>query len=255
MFIALTLLYLFSQVVLFSFLAYQRLDGAWIVAASASSLIVYIAIGRTKYYRVGVYAFLLQLCAVIVMATDMNKGLLTNAITAPVWLGMIPLMSALILTVPETLLMLAVSASCYISIANHAPNSEIKSALVVQFANFLVASILVLVGSAMRARTERALEAERAKSAKAAQLASLGALAGRMAHELNSPLAAVALLAELEHERNLTLPDRSQDLAAWSQIQVLASNMAGAVSKIRTLTSKNAPVDDIVSSIEARHNL
>jgi two-component system sensor histidine kinase RegB len=110
--------------------------------------------------------------------------------------------------------------------------------------NFLVAAVLIVffVGRTARLlrRRDRELAAMREEALRDQQLVALGTLAAGTAHELNTPLATLALLVE---ELEDTLPDRSAEpcLAAMNeQIETISRRLTELARNVGAERSERA---------------
>lgn len=156
-------------------------------------------ISYTRYYAWAVVLVALDPIFGVPHFVHSDNGSIYALISAPIWLVSGPFVSGLVLRPAVTAAFVLGTAASFVIIALRVP-PEYHQAVASQFIAVLCSSTLALIGNVIRVRSARKIQDERAKVLHSAKLASLGEMAAGVAHELNSPLAAVMLNLEVMRE-------------------------------------------------------
>ena len=163
-------------------------------AALALNFLAY-GISRTRHYKIGAMIVILES---LVMIPTMVAKIVSLEVLAvvPTWLVLGPMLSSLVLTSRATLLTTIGTAVALTFIGFISDRSMLSMTSGTIFF-VLATSIIMLLGAYLREKTDQLLQQERAKVIQVSKLSALGEMAGGVAHEINTPLAAIMLNAEM----------------------------------------------------------
>ncbi len=164
---------------------------ATLVMVNVGNLVGY-AISRTKYFKLGAYLVLLEPMFGIPNFMLSHPESVVGQVGNPINLGLAPLISSLALSFRETLLILFLTALTFAYMFLHIQPAYMSTLAMVGF-GVLATSSFGLFSGYVNEKNQAELMRERAKLHHAAKLASIGEMAAGVAHELNTPLAAIVL--------------------------------------------------------------
>ena len=197
-----------------------------LIGASVLNFLAYL-FSRGKFYQTGVAIIIIEPMIDITMGV-VGAPTLTSVLAGPVWLGLGPLISSLVLSSRLTAITIAATIVPFAIIATHIP-PELRGSLYVEFIFTIGISLLALIGAKMRDRADRALELERSKSQQISKLTAIGEIAGGIAHEINTPLSLIQLRAEYMLE---SLSDGSMDKEAFSHGLISVNDTVKRIANI-----------------------
>lgn len=119
----------------------------------------------------------------------------------------------------------------------------------------LVALFVTRIGAALRLR-ERALARAREQALEADQMLALGTLAAGTAHELGSPLATIAVIAQHLKHRCARQPELEQPLETLrrqvDRCKEILARLAADAGQAQALGGREAPVDEYLGAVLER---
>jgi len=177
--------------------------------------IVAYLLARTKYFQIGTAIVIIE-ALLVIPYTVISTGTLESIASGPIWLGLGTLIGSLVLPFRYMLLVIVGTAASFGVIGFHIDPSFMPI-VAGQLLFTLVLSFLALVGTHIRDRGDKLLEAERAKVIQISKLSALGEMAAGIAHEINTPLGAIVLNAQMIERINSRLHDPNSDIAKRAQ--------------------------------------
>ena len=191
-------------------------------------------ISRTRYYPWAVVLIVLDPIFGVPHFVSASHGSIYVLISAPIWMSSGPFVSSLVFRPAITALFVAATSISFAVIWAGVP-AEYHMAVASQFLAILCTSALALIGNVIRERNAREIQSERAKVLHSSKLASLGEMAAGVAHELNSPLAAVMLNLEVLRERvRLGQPNSEAMEARFESALQVVERMGQIIKGLRT---------------------
>ena len=201
----------------------------------AAILISCIASGlaRTRYFQIATILVILESLIAIPGAVVTTSDTSVFAIGGPAFLAMGPLIASFALSIPMTVaVVVATCVSFFFTYLHSTP--EFHAVVLAEFAIVMMISGLAVLGAVLRDRSDRIMQAQRAKVMQSSKLASLGEMASGVAHELNTPLAAILLNAEMAAEELREITPPSGDAIVYlAEIAEIAERMGRIISGLK----------------------
>lgn len=175
--------------------AYKLQSVLRVVAPMIGANVAAYFFSRSKHYRIGAVIWALEMLVGVTLITFVVGDRIETAV-APAWLGVGVLACSLFLSARHTLYaFFATCLACVIvALEVDAPGAGTVHGTIL----FVVCvSGLIVISAYQKEKTDRLLELEKAKVIEVSKLSSLGEMAGGLAHEINSPLNAVMMSAEI----------------------------------------------------------
>ena len=211
-----------------------------LVGATILNIVTYW-VSRTRFYKWSALITIAEPLVMIPLQKPFHLLPPNETLFIPLWLFLGPLMSSLVLNTKSTLIVIGLTLLSFALIVFRADPATYRI-LYNEFFFVMTISALALMGSYLRDFADRILSEERAQLLQASKLSSLGEMAAGVAHELNSPLAAVMLGSELIEEIVSESPIDSRQIVAESrQVMATAERMAVIINGLRSFSrdSKN----------------
>ena len=239
---------IFRQFTIFTMVAYYSATSPAnfkIMCGVAVTNVIAYLLSRTRKFEWAAYMTILEPMIAIPNAVYHDHTNLSAALGSTTILVVGPVLSSLVLPIRQTILVIAGSCISYLVIyLNVDPAS--KEIVIVQFSAVNSVGCLALLGTWIRDRNERAIQTERAKVLQSSKLASLGEMAGGVAHELNSPLGAIVLSAELADDLLGDIPGSEEARIEVRSIGEVAERMGKIISGLKTF-ARDAQYENMVS--------
>lgn len=204
--------------------------------AVVANVFAYI-ISRTKHYKWGAWLIIVQtLVAAPVTLQQIHKSDLV--LMSPMWLSIGIFISALVLSIKETLLTMILTILTFLYLLFIVP-AAYASHIEVQGIFCIVLGLLALASNYMRDFSEKQIQEERAKVIHASRLSLIGEMAGGLAHEINTPLTVIQFKVEEINERIKGEEQILEDLLpATAMIQSTITRIARSVKALRTFAKE-----------------
>ncbi len=191
-------------------------------------------IAKFGHYKISVYLYILLMNGLI-FYTFLTLKSLAGIANVMCWLAMVVIVASITLSMRQTVYTLVCSTLTYLFILSHA-NSDLEMGIAIgHFLFFISSGLMILAGVYLRELTEDKLEKERASNESNARLTSLGEMAGSIAHEINTPLAAISmhsqmLLQKAAKDPNLFAPENLKKIDA---IYLTSQRIAKIIKSLR----------------------
>jgi signal transduction histidine kinase len=238
------------QMVVLGFIVWGALSGKGqhpaVMFTFITNLVFYV-FSRTRFSNFAIAFLFIEVLAGIVVGAKSTGSDVSGLV---MWLSLGPLMAFIIL--PLRLALLDVAATIVVAyfFALHPDSgSTLNSWSPIFFLSECMA--LGILGSYFKSRAEKALAFEQAKVLQSSKLASLGEMASGVAHELNSPLGAIVMNAELVKD---VLSDkaeisRAEVMTSIDEIIKVAERMSLIISGLKSFArdSHNEPVISVAT--------
>lgn len=210
-----------------------------LAVATILNIAAYV-LSRTQYFQLGAGIIIIE--PLIGVPSSILSRLDADALAAgPIWLGLGPIISSLVLSTRFTVIFILATFTAFATLWFKIPGT-FHEALLVQFVYVMASSVLALVGRMRFDRANRELEIERAKSVQSSKLASLGEMAGGIAHELNTPLAALLLTVDVVDE---LLANADQQVSEkLANCRNIINRMSAIIKGLKTF-ARDASIDPL----------
>ncbi|MCB0415841.1 MAG: GHKL domain-containing protein [Bdellovibrionales bacterium] len=152
-------------------------------------------IAKTRFYLIGLYLIISE-NLIIVPTIVLSHPNDTTLFGALIWLGFATAIGSLILSTKQTLFVIFATAIAAVVILLKIPQ-EYMSSVISILVFTLAVCVLAFLSAQLREKFQKDLETERSKVIHSAKMAAIGEMVANVAHEINSPLGAIALNAEM----------------------------------------------------------
>lgn len=175
--------------------AYGLQSAFQVIAVLIIANIIGYFVSRTKNFKIGAVIWTLEMLVGVTAVTYVIGDRIESTI-APAWFCLAVLAGSLFLSARSTLYVFFGSCISCVFVF-FAVAVENRSSLHGTIVFTLCCSALIVISAYRNEKTDHLLEAEKAKVMEVSKLSSLGEMAGGVAHEINSPLNAMMMSAEI----------------------------------------------------------
>jgi signal transduction histidine kinase len=202
----------------------------WVlIGAFGLNLIAYF-ISRTQKFTIAAIVIIVEPLLAVPASVMAMHSIDASALSGPIWLGLGPIISSLVLPTRYTIATIAGTLISFTYILLSLP-PQISMVIVAQMLFVLSLSGLALIGSYIRDKNDSIIQEERSKVQQVTKLSALGEMAGGIAHELNTPLAAIMLNMEIMEE------SLQEKLGVDSELEKRTQNVMNIVNRMSKVIS------------------
>ncbi len=207
-----------------------------LVMVNLGNLVGY-ALSRTRFFRLGAYLVMIEPMFGIPQFMISHPESIVGQIGNPINLGLAPVISSMALSIKETVLIVTLTAVTFAVLFIHCQPGYESTLAMVAFGVCAMCGFALLSGF-VNERDQKALALERSKVLQSSKLASVGEMAAGIAHELNSPLAAILLNAETAKDmlQDTTLPsiEKEKDVSdLLNDVSAVAERMSSIIHGLK----------------------
>jgi signal transduction histidine kinase len=184
---------------------------AWIVVNAVIINFICYVISRTRYFQIAAVIVIIEGLILIPVTVLQHPDRNLAVSVGPLWLGLGTLLSSLVLPFRYTIAIIIGTIISFGAIG-FLIEPSLQKGVIDTFMYTMTCSFLALIGTYLRDRSDQLLEEERIKMIHISKLSALGEVAAGVAHEINTPLGAIILNAQMIEKKmsqidSLSTPD------------------------------------------------